>query len=255
VNAALPKEALATYKSKSQQVRVATESWASENLYCPNCDEPHLAAHPANTRAVDFQCPECSSPFQLKAQSHELAGRIVDAAYSAMVLAIRENRTPNLFAIHYDRDEWRVRSLILIPHFAFPLSAIEKRKPLARTARRAGWVGCNILLGAIPPDARISVISNGVPAPPRQVRERYGRLRPLEKLSVEKRGWTLDVLNAVHSIGKKEFDLADVYAHDHALARLHPGNRHIRDKIRQQLQVLRDAGFLHFLGAGSYRLP
>jgi hypothetical protein len=39
-----------------------------------------------------------------------------------------------------------VENVILIPRFAFPLSAIEKRKPLAETARRAGWVGCNILL-------------------------------------------------------------------------------------------------------------
>jgi len=29
---------------------------------------------------------------------------------------------------------------------------------------------------------------------------------------------------------------------------------HILDKIRQQLQVLRDLGLLEFLGSGSYRL-
>src|SRR5689334_18268555 len=38
------------------------------------------------------------------------------------------------------------------------------------------------------------------------------------------------------------------------LAKLHPDNRHVRDKIRQQLQVLRGLGLLEFLGAGSYRL-
>ena len=31
-------------------------------------------------------------------------------------------------------------------------------------------------------------------------------------------------------------------------------NRHVRDKIRQQLQVLRDLGLLEFRGDGSYRL-
>jgi type II restriction enzyme len=81
------------------------------------------------------------------------------------------------------------------------------------------------------------------------------RLCPLEKLQVEKRGWTLDVLQVVQSLGKLEFTLADVYAHAAALARLHPNNAHIRDKIRQQLQVLRDLGLLTFLGSGSYRLP
>lgn len=251
---ALPSEALETYESKSQQARVATEAWAFKNLYCPNCNEPRLTQHPANTPAVDFQCPNCAADFQLKAQSHALSGKIVDAAYSSMVRKIRENRTPNLFAMHYQRDEWKISNLILIPHFAFPLSAIEKRKPLAATARRAGWIGCNILLGAIPLDARISIVTDGQAIPPNHVREQYARLRPLEKLSVEKRGWTLDVLNVVRSLNKKEFELADVYAHDQKLGLLHPNNSHVRDKIRQQLQVLRDAGLLEFLGGGDYRL-
>lgn len=51
-----------------------------------------------------------------------------------------------------------------------------------------------------------------------------------------------------------EFTLAHVYAHAASLAKLHPNNRHVRDKIRQQLQVLRDLGLLEFLGGGSYRL-
>jgi type II restriction enzyme len=86
------------------------------------------------------------------------------------------------------------------------------------------------------------------------VRNSYNRLRPLEKLQVEKRGWTLDVLQVVQSLGKTDFSLADVYAHTNALARLHSKNAHVRDKIRQQLQVLRDLGLLDFLGSGSYRL-
>jgi type II restriction enzyme len=34
---------------------------------------------------------------------------------------------------------------------------------------------------------------------------------------------------------------------------LHPENRHVRDKLRQQLQVLRDLGLIEFLGRGRYR--
>jgi type II restriction enzyme len=58
----------------------------------------------------------------------------------------------------------------------------------------------------------------------------------------------------LQSLGKLAFPLADVYAHADALSKLHPTNAHIRDKIRQQLQVLRDLGLLEFLGGGSYRL-
>jgi type II restriction enzyme len=147
--------------------------------------------------AVDLDCPSCGACFQLKAQSHPFSRRIVDAAYSAMVRAIRENRTPNLFALEYALSDWAVVNLILIPSFAFPLSAVEKRKPLAAHARRAGWVGCNILLDAIPADARIAIVRAGNFISPTIVREQYLRVLPFEKLTPEKRGWTLDVLNVL----------------------------------------------------------
>jgi type II restriction enzyme len=79
-------------------------------------------------------------------------------------------------------------------------------------------------------------------------------LRPLEKLRAEKRGWTLDVLNAIHSFGRQEFTLAEAYSLAPGLGALHPNNRHVGPKIRQQLQVLRDMGLIEFLGGGHYRL-
>jgi hypothetical protein len=45
------------------------------------------------------------------------------------------------------------------------------------------------------------------------------------------------------------------YAAPTALEKLHPDNRHIRDKIRQQLQVLRDVKLLIHVGSGLWRLP
>jgi type II restriction enzyme len=251
----LPTAGLERYKSASQRARIGTESWGASNFFCPACESPRLNVAPRNTVAVDYFCPSCESPFQLKSQSKPLGSRIVDAAYSEMKGAILEDRTPNLFVLHYDLDTWAVRTVLLVPHFAFALSAVERRKPLASTARRAGWVGCNILLDKIPVHARIPVVNEGTPQTSQQVRASYNRLRPLEKLQVEKRGWTLDVLNAIHSLGRKEFSLSDVYTHADSLASLHPDNRHVPDKIRQQLQVLRDLGLLDFLGSGSYRLP
>ena len=171
-----------------------------------------------------------------------------------MKRAILEDRTPNLYVMHYDLAAWAVQSVILVPRFAFTLSAIERRPPLAATARRAGWVGCNIVLDKIPVHARIPIVQEGSVRPKKAVRDDYERLRPLEKLNVQKRGWTLDVLQVVQSLKKTEFSLQDVYAHADALAKLHPANRHVRDKIRQQLQMLRDMGFLQFLGGGDYRL-
>jgi type II restriction enzyme len=254
VNLYLPTAGLERYKSASQRARIGTEAWGAANFFCPACESPRLRSAAQGTAAIDYVCPSCESPFQLKSQSKPLGSRIVDAAYSEMKRAILEDRTPNLFVLHYDLDTWAVRSVLLVPHFAFTLSTLEKRPPLAPTARRAGWIGCNILLDKIPLHARVSVVREGSPQTPREVRTSYDRLRPLEKLQAEKRGWTLDVLQVVQSLGKMEFTLADVYAHANALAKLHPKNAHIRDKIRQQLQVLRDLGLLEFLTPGSYRL-
>jgi len=249
----LPTSGLERYKSASQRARVGTEAWGAENFFCPVCDSPRLKPAPQGTAAIDYTCPNCGSPFQLKSQSKIFGSRIVDAAYSEMRRAILQDQTPNLYILHYDLASWAVRTLILIPRFAFALSAIERRPPLSATARRAGWVGCNIVLDRIPEAARIPVVRDSRVWPRGRVREAYRRLRPLEKLQVEGRGWTLDVLQVVESLGRKEFELADVYAQAGELSRLHPQNAHVNDKIRQQLQVLRDMGRVEFLGRGKYR--
>ena len=250
----LPAIDLEKYKSSSQRARVGTESWGALNLFCSSCESPRLGKTSCNTPAIDFLCPICDSTYQLKSQSKPFGAKILDSAYSKMKKAILEDSTPNLFVLQYDLANWTVRTIILIPRFAFTLSALERRKPLAPPARRAGWVGCNILLDKIPQDARISVVDDGTPLPPPDVRRAYQRLRPLEQLKIEKRGWTLDVLQVVRSLGKPEFALGEVYSQSSSLSKLHPRNVHVHDKIRQQLQVLRDLGFLSFLGGGNYRL-
>jgi type II restriction enzyme len=250
----MPAHLALNYKSPAQQARVVSEAWGRDNLYCPNCQSPFLSPAANNTAAFDFLCPNCKLPFQLKSKSSPIGDRIVDAAYSAMMRAILEDRTPNLYALHYSRIFWQVRDLILVPHFAFSASAIEARKPLALGARRAGWVGCNIVLKNIPSDAKIKLVSDGVSTTPRQVRESFHRLRPLKEISPAERGWTLDVLTIVRSLGRKEFSNNDIYAFEYQLERLHPNNRHIRDKIRQQLQVLRDRGFLVQVHRGIWAL-
>ena len=249
----MPAEAAAPYKSASQQARAVTESWGTSNFFCAACDSPRLRATPQGTAAIDYVCPVCDSPFQLKSQSKPLGPKILDAAYSEMRSAILEDRTPNLYLLHYDLAAWRVRTLLLIPQFAFALSAIERRKPLAPTARRAGWVGCNILLSRIPPEARIALVSEGRVVLPSLVRRRYSKLKSFAGVRPEARGWRLDVLNAIHTLGKREFTLEEAYSLAPALSALHPQNRNVCPKIRQQLQVLRDAGLLEFLGGGPGR--
>lgn len=242
------------YKSPSQRARIVTEGWATEELYCPACIQDQLAPSPPNTPAVDFECRRCKQSYQLKGKSSAFTGKVIDGEYNTMMEALKSDTSPNLLLLHYSPLEWTVTNLILVPAFAFPPSSIERRNPLASTARRAGWVGCFINLSRIPTEARIDLVLAGQAVQPSSVRAQYQRLLPLKQIAVTERGWTLDVLNIAQNLDKPEFTNEDMYAHIEELKRLHPENRHVKDKIRQQLQVLRDTGFLIHVGRGRWSL-
>ncbi|MBM3836766.1 MAG: dam-replacing family protein [Verrucomicrobia bacterium] len=143
---------------------------------------------------------------------------------------------------------------MLVPHYAFSVSAILKRKPLAATARRAGWIGCNIQLENIPPAARIPVIIEGAFLEKSMVRDSYSRLKSLQTLSTTQRGWTLDVLRLIQVREWTGFSTKQAYSLESELRTLYPTNSHIKEKIRQQLQVLRNQGVLEHVQRGVWRL-
>ncbi len=242
------------YRSVSQRARVVSEAWGEKNLYCPNCSSSSLARLRNNTKASDYRCPTCSFWYQLKGQQSRIGDYINDGAYGAMMDAIRNDATPNFFFMQYELTSWSIRNLLLVPSFAFPTSAIVKRKPLSPTARRAGWVGCNIALNRIPVDARIAVVRDSHELPPQEVRARFRHVKPLAEIGRNERGWTLDVLAIVHRLNKSQFTTAEMYSFTRELEELHPDNRHVKDKIRQQLQVLRDRGFLVQVERGTWAL-
>src|SRR5438105_12315083 len=193
----MPGELAAPYHSRAQQARVVSEAWAEENLFCPCCpsDELHRQSH--GTKASDFQCQTCRSWFQLKSCGARFGSRIVDGAYSAMEAAILADRTLGLLMLEYLPQLWKVQNLRFLPHFSFTLSCLEKRPPLSVEARRAGWVGCNIVLRNIAPDAYIPIVSNGVANSSREVRRQFSHLKPLADLDALQRGRTLDLLTSV----------------------------------------------------------
>ncbi len=115
-------------------------------------------------------------------------------------------------------------------------------------------MGCNILLSLVPESARIRIVTSGVAVKPDIVRAEYAKLRPLAELPPDLRGWTLDVFNAIQKFRGKAFGREELKSIEPGLASLYPNNRHVRDKIRQQLQVLRDHGLVRFLAPGRYRL-
>ena len=63
----------------------------------------------------------------------------------------------------------------------------------------------------------------------------------------------MDVLNCVNKITSQLFTLEEMYRFENVLHIKHPQNNNIKPKIRQQLQFLRDKGFIEFLGNGRYK--
>ena len=60
--------------------------------------------------------------------------------------------------MNYDLRSLAVVNLFIVPKHFFVRDIIEERKPLAPTARRAGWVGSKILLGQVPASGKIHIV-------------------------------------------------------------------------------------------------
>lgn len=222
-------------------------------MFCPNCGNPTLSRFPANRPVADFFCEGCGDEYELKSQAKSFGRKVADGAYKTKIERLASDNAPNLVLLQYDRQERQVRNLRVVPRFFFVPSMIERRKPLGPTARRAGWVGSNILLERIPESGRVPVIAEGLILERSTVLEAWKRLRFLEARRGDARGWLLAVMNSVEQIGKSDFSLSEVYAFENDFKAIFPQNNNVRPKIRQQLQVPRDAGRIEFLGKGRYR--
>ena len=247
-------EIAANYKSNAQKVRVMSETWLESSIFCPSCGKYALQSHSNNNPAADFFCRACAQEYELKSKKGSLGVKIVDGAYQTMVDKISKNNSPNFFFLTYCQNTLSVENLLTIPKHLFTTEVIEKRKPLSLTAKRAGWVGCNILLQEIPVAGRVFIIHNKIIRPKNQVISDWGKLFFLQNENASNKGWILDIVKCIERMGCDTFTLSDLYLFEHDLAKKHPKNKNIKPKIRQLLQVLRDQMYLKFIGRGVYKL-
>jgi type II restriction enzyme len=247
-------EEQSSYISPSQSARAWTEHWVRREVYCPNCGNSGVSKFANNQPVADFFCASCNEEYELKSQKDKFGAKVLDGAFGAMCSRLAASNNPNLMLLNYDRTKLEVTDLFVVPKQFFVREIIEERRPLAPTARRAGWVGCNILLNQIPALGKIFLVQNGALQPKELVLSKWQRTLFLRDEGIEARGWLIEVMKCVENIGKREFRLEDVYAFEAALGSLYPENRHVKQKIRQQLQVLRDRGYLDFVSRGYYRL-
>jgi hypothetical protein len=247
-------ESQTAYTSGSQSARAWTEAWVDAWAYCPHCGNAKIASFPNNSPLADFFCTSCNEEFELKSQKGKFGTRVVDGAFKTKCERLAASNNPNLFLMNYDLKSLAVVNFFIVPKHFFVREIIEERKPLAATARRAGWIGSNILLGKVPNIGKIHIVQDGVIRSKEMVLQEWQKTLFLRTESLEARGWLLDVLKCVESLGKCDFTLDDVYAFERHLGDLYPGNQNVKPKIRQQLQFLRDRGFIDFVSRGSYRL-
>jgi type II restriction enzyme len=247
-------ESATPFVSASQNARVWTEQWVHAQLFCPHCGARPIARFPGNRPVADFLCETCREEFELKSQKGRFGRRVVDGAFATMCARLAADNNPNLILLNYDLARRDVTDLFFVPRHFFVREVIEERPPLAPTARRAGWIGCNIRLDAIPESGKIYFVREREPLPRAEVMARWASTLFLRDKAAEARGWLIEVMKSVERVGRADFTLDDVYAFEPDLARLYPGNDNVRPKIRQQLQVLRDKGFLQFTARGRYRL-
>ena len=239
------------YTRNSQKIRVMSEAWVAENMFCPCCGNQNIVRYENNRPVADFHCTACGEEFELKSKQGAIHTKIADGAYFTAIQRIESNKNPELLVLQY--QDSMVTNLTLIPKYFFTPSVVEKRRPLSQTARRAGWIGCNILYNEIPRQGKIPIIRDGHIIEKSVILAAYNKSKLLYTPDMHSRGWLFDVLQCINTVPGDCFTLADVYQFTDSLARIHPDNHNIQPKIRQQLQILRDKGYLTFLGSGRYQ--
>lgn len=244
---------IADYHSNSQVARILTEDWVAKNMFCPRCGNLRIKHFENNRPVADFYCPNCNNEFELKSKNGTIGHKINDGAYETMINRITGNDNPDFFFMSYSKSEMKVKDFVFVPKHFFVPDIIEKRKPLSPDARRAGWIGCNILLDKIPEQGRVYIVSNEYIVDVQTVVDKVQKCNKLEVSDMGGRGWLMDILNCINKIPSQTFILNDVYRFEEMLSLRHPQNNNIKPKIRQQLQFLRNKGFIEFLGNGRYK--
>lgn len=101
MNLMLPEITASRYRSPSQIIRVVSELWMTNEMYCPSCGNASLLHLPNNSKLADFRCESCGEIYELKSKRDSVGKTILDGAYYAALERIRSSSNPNLFVMSY----------------------------------------------------------------------------------------------------------------------------------------------------------
>lgn len=241
------------YTNSSQIARILTENWVEKNIFCPNCGTT-IKSYENNRPVADFYCFTCKEQFELKSKKGSLGKKVTDGAYDTMITRLKSSENPNFFFLTYEIKTLQIHNFVVMPKHFFTPEIIEKRKPLSLNAKRAGWVGCNILLHALPESGKIFYIYNQTMQNKDAILEKWAKTLFLKESRGEQKGWLLDIMTCIEKLNKKQFTRQELLSFIPYLQTKYPNNHNIEFKISQQLQVLRDKSFLKFTARGNYEL-
>jgi hypothetical protein len=131
------------FRSTSQIARVALETWSVLNFRCRICASV-LIALPPNTPISDLACSRCASEYQIKSRAGPFSQYLLGASYEKLAERLQSASLPDYLLVEHDPRLLMVKYAVIIEGAKIDLSRLRARKPLAATARRAGWVGANI---------------------------------------------------------------------------------------------------------------
>ena len=239
------------YTSNSQRIRKMSESWAWENIYCPKCWSS-IIQYWNNKPVADFYCKKCKEDFELKAKKSNTLWKIIpDGSYKTMIERLNSETNPSFFFLTYT-PQFEISNFLIIPKFFIrPENILEAPRVLKD---RGDYMMCNISLQGIPESWKIFYIKDKELLEKKTILESWEKTCFLQNSKWDAKWWLLDIIQCIESLWKKEFLLTDMQQFVPLLQQKHPNNNFIPDKIRQQLQVLRDKGYLEFKGRGSYKI-
>lgn len=238
------------YKSSAQIVRILSEHWLKTNISCINCGSA-LQKTENNSRVKDFICPHCQENYELKSKKGLSIGtKMPDGAYNTMLARIQAEDNPNFFFLAYERNNYRVQQLVLVPKHFVTVNMIAPRRNTLKG--RDNYLMCDLDIRDLPEGGKIPLITAGKAIDPTRVQKQWQAHLFLRQQKAEKKGWLLAILHCLDQL-PAQFNLAQLYAFSDKLQKQFLDNHHIQAKIRQQLQILRDQNLIEFGARGQYR--
>lgn len=241
------------YKSNPQKTRVFTEPFVEENFYCPYCGAD-LIGRVNNDKVRDFDCSQCNENYELKSKQGKSLGKTVaDGKYQTMIERISNNSNPNFYFLNYDKKNFDVINFCAVPNYFFTPEIIIPRKK--GIPNRPDYIMCNIDISGIPNTGKIFYIKDREIISKSKVLDDWNKTLFLkESNSIQAKGWLLDTMMCIEQLNKKSFSRQELLNFIPYLQAKYPNNLNIGQKISQQLQILRDKGFLKFTNRGNYEV-